>query len=121
MAKGITLTPEIIPGYIAGKEASMNSSQRRAVAAHRDRLGERGMSRYEVRGLEQDKELVRKFAKRLAANDADAVRLRAEMLRQVCGEPPRRGGIWAALRRSPAVGADLDLMREVVAERDIDL
>jgi hypothetical protein len=29
--------------------------------------------------------------------------------------------IWDALRRSPAVGADLDLSREVVPERDIDL
>jgi hypothetical protein len=99
----------------------MNAAQRRAVATHRRRLGERGMNRYEVRGLEQDKELVRKFARRLAANDADAARLRAEVLKQVTGEPPRRGGIWAALRGSPAVGADLDLMREVVAERDIDL
>jgi hypothetical protein len=34
--------------------------------------------------------------------------------------PPTRGGIWAALRRSPAVGADLDLTRETVPERDID-
>jgi hypothetical protein len=99
----------------------MNAAQLRAVATHRARLGERGMSRYQVRGLEQDKELVRKFARRLAANDADAVRLQAEVLKQVTGEPPRRGGIWAALRGSPAVGADLDLMREVVAERDIDL
>jgi hypothetical protein len=99
----------------------MNPSQQRAIASHRRRLGERGFSRYEVRGLEQDKELVRQLAKRLAANDADAARLRAEMLKQISDEPPRRGGIWAALRRSPAVGADLDLTREVVPERDIDL
>jgi len=96
-------------------------SQKRAVANHRQRLAERGISRYEVRGLVKDKELVRKLAKRLAADDASAARLRAEMLKQVADEPPRRGGIWAALRRSPAVGADLDLTREIVPERDIDL
>lgn len=97
------------------------ASQRRAAANHRRRLAERGISRYEVRGLEKDKELVRKLAKRLAVDDVDAVRLRAEVLTQVSDEPPRRGGIWAALRRSQAVGADMDLTRETVPERDIDL
>ena len=97
------------------------ASQRRAVANHRRRLAERGISRYEVRGLAKDKELVRKFAKRLAADDADAARLRTEVSKQVSDRPPTRGGILAALRRSPAVGADLDLRRERVPERDIDL
>jgi hypothetical protein len=93
------------------------ASQKRAVANHRRRLVERGVSRYEVRGLEKDKELVRKLAKRLVADDADAARLRTEMLRQVADEPPRRGGIWAALRRSPLVGANLHLEREVLLPR----
>lgn len=99
----------------------VQESQKRAVANHRQRLVERGISRYEVRGLAKDKELVRKLAKRLAADDANAARLRTEMFKQVADEPPRRGGIWAALRRSPAVGANLDLTREIVPERDIDL
>ena len=97
------------------------ASQRRAVANNRRRLKDRGMARFEVRGLEADKELVRKLAKRLAADDADAQRLRAEMAGRVGSGEPRRGGIWAALRRSPAVGADLDLTREIVPERDVDL
>jgi len=97
------------------------TSQRRAVANHRRRLAERGISRYEVRGLAKDKELVRKLAKRLAADDADAARLRTEVLKQVSDQQPRRGGIWAALRRSPLVGADLNLEREVVPPRDVDL
>ena len=99
----------------------VQASQRRAVADHRRRLAERGISRYEVRGLAKDKALVRKLAKRLSADDADAARLRAEIIKQVSDQPPTRGGIWAALRRSPAVGADLDLAREIVPERDIDL
>jgi len=97
------------------------TSQRRAVANHRRRLAEQGISRYEVRGLAKDKQLVRKLAKRLAADDAEAARLRTEVSKQVSDEPPRRRGIWAALHRSPAVGADLDLTREIVPERDMDL
>ena len=99
----------------------MQASQKRATANHRRRLRERGISRYEVRGLEQDKELLRRLANRLAANDADAARLRREVSRQVSGEVPQRGGIWDALRRSPAVGAELDLTRPTVSERDVDL
>ena len=96
------------------------ASQKRAVANHRRRLAERGITRYEVRGLAKDKDLVRKLAKRLAVDDANAARLRTQMLNQVADEPSRRGGIWAALR-SPLVGADLDLEREVVPPRDVDL
>src|SRR5678815_2146133 len=99
----------------------MIESQKRAVTNHRQRLKQRGFARYEVRGLMEDKELVRGVAKRLAANDAEAGRLRARISREIRVEPSRQGGIYAALRRSPAVGADLDLAREVVSEREIDL
>lgn len=97
------------------------TSQRRAVANHRRRLRERGMSRYEVRGLNADKELVRSLAKRLAVGDAAAAKLRVEVAQKVVGEPRRRGGVLAALRRSPWVGAELDLEREVTRGRDLDL
>jgi len=96
------------------------ASQKRAVANHRHRLAQRGISRYEVRGLDKDKQLFRLLAKRLSADDADAARLRTEIMKQVSDQTPTRGGIWAALRRSPAVGADLDLTRERAPERDID-
>jgi hypothetical protein len=65
--------------------------------------------------------MIRRLANRLAANDAEAARLRREVSREVSGEAPRRGGIWEALRRSSAVGADLDLTRPTVSERDVDL
>jgi hypothetical protein len=97
------------------------SSQRRAVANYRRRRAERGISRYEVRGLTKDKELLRGLAKRLTADDRVAARLRTELMKEVSDAPARRGSIWAALRRSPAVGAELDLSREVVPERDLDL
>jgi hypothetical protein len=99
----------------------MNASQKRAVANHRRRLTERGLARYEVRGLEQDKELVRKFANRLAANDPEAVRSRREVAGCVLKKPLSGKAIWEALRRSPLVGVDLDIEREVTPGRDIDL
>jgi hypothetical protein len=99
----------------------MNASQKRAVASHRVRLASRGLARYEVRGLEQDKQLVRELARRLAANDEQAVRLRAEVTHQIANQPERRGGVLAALLRSPLVGSGLNLEREVTPGRDIEL
>jgi hypothetical protein len=93
----------------------MNMSQKRALENHWRRLTERGLARYEVHGLEQDKELVRKFANKLVANDLNAVRLRQEVAGRVLMKPLSGKEIWEALRRSPAVGADLDLTREVAS------
>jgi len=77
-----------------------------------------GISRYEVRGLERDKPLVRQLAARLAASDAEAQGLRADLASKLAAPPQSRGGIYAALRRSPMVGADLDLNRDKAADRD---
>lgn len=103
----------------------MNASQSRALASHRRRLAERGLARYEVRGLARDKELVRELAKRLAANDANAARLRQQITQELAQEArfePRTGkDIWDALRRSPLVGLDLDIEREFTTGRDVEL
>jgi hypothetical protein len=96
-------------------------SQQRALNSHRRRMAERGVCRYEVRGLERDKDLVRRFAMRLAADDEPAARLRDAVAREVL--PPTLSGkeIWAALRRSPLVGIELNIDREFATGRDIDL
>jgi|SRR5471032_591451 hypothetical protein len=99
----------------------MNTSQKRAIETHRRRLGERGLARYEVRGLAGDKELVRALARRLAADDAAAARLRGEIERGVQAEPPSGRDIWQALRSSPFVGLDFEVEREFSAGRDISL
>ncbi len=99
-----------------------SNSQRRATEAHRQRLAERGLGRFEVRGLEADKDLIRGIARRLAADDMEAGVLRADLARRVTdGKPPRVGGVLAALRRSPLVDADLDLAREDTPGRDAGL
>jgi len=98
-----------------------DASQRRALNNYRKRLNQRGMARFEVLGLDADRELIRSLARRLADNGPDSARIRAAVRRTVSGEPPNKGGILKALRRSPLVGADLNLKRPVIAGRRVDL
>lgn len=98
-----------------------NASQKRALRNYRDRLAGRGMARFEVLGLDVDRELIRSLARRLAEGDKDATRIRATVRRTIAGEPPKKGGILAALRRSPLVGADLQMTRPVMTGRRVDL
>jgi len=79
------------------------------------------MARFEVLGLDADRNLIRSLARRLAEEGADAAHLRATLDRSLAGEPSRKGGILDALRRSPLVGADLDLVRSHDAGRKIEL
>ena len=109
-------------GYISGyKDAMGNTSQQRALKNYRERLAKRGMSRFEVLGLETDRELIRSLAKRLAKNDPEAARLRSTVRLSVEGEPPKKGGIVAALLRSPLIGSGVDIKRPVVPGRKVEL
>ena len=99
----------------------MGHSQRQAIRNYRSRLGERGLARFEVLGRADDRDLIRSLARRLAEDGAEASRLRAIVGRAMEGELPEKGGILAALRRSPLVGADLDFSREREEGRAIDL
>ena len=97
------------------------TSQKRALKNYRNRLSRRGMARFEVLGLDADRALIRSLARRLAENDSDATRIRATVKRTIAGEPPKKGGIVDALRRSPLAGADLDVSRSVAHGRKVDL
>ena len=97
------------------------TSQNRALKRYRKRLTQKGMSRFEVLGRETDRELVRWVAKRLAANDPGSARIRAALRDTSAEEQSKRGGIFEALRRSPLVGADLDLRRPRIAARKVEL
>jgi hypothetical protein len=88
------------------------AAQRRAVRDYRRRLRRRGFARFEVVGRDGDRALVRAIAAGLAANDAASRRLRAAIGGAMAGDGARLGGIYAALRRSPLVGADLVLVRD---------
>lgn len=97
------------------------TSQKRALRNYRNRLSRRGMARFEVLGLDADRELIRSLAKRLAENDSEARRIRAAVSRRIAGEPPKKGGILNALRRSPLVGTDLDVTRSITHGRKVEL
>jgi hypothetical protein len=99
----------------------VSSSQKRAVREYRSRLSERGLARFDVLGLDRGRDLIRSLARRLAQEDTEAARIRAAVSQTISGKPPKKGGILAALRRSPLVGADLDLDRPRAEERGIDL
>ena len=75
-----------------------NPSQKRAIKNYRLRLKKRGVSRFEVLGLNADRELIRSLAKRLAQDDPEAKRIRSEVTLAVSGFA-KKGGILAALRR----------------------
>ncbi len=79
------------------------------------------MARFEVIGLVSDRDLIRSLASRLADDGPDAQRIRATVGRTITGEPPKKGNILEALRRSPMVGADLDLKRSRAAGRKVKL
>jgi len=98
-----------------------NSPQRRAIDNYRKRLTERGMARFEVIGRDDDRELIRFVAKRLAVGGAGADRLRAALKQAMSGEPPRKGGILKALLASPLIGSELDLTRPREEGRKVDL
>lgn len=97
------------------------SPQKRALRNYRQRLESRGMARFEVLGLDHDRELIRAVARRLSRDDPDARRIRSTLKRTLAGATPPQGQILAALRRSPLVGADLDLERSVTPGRQVDL
>jgi len=98
-----------------------NASQKRAIKNYRKRLQKRGMARFEVLGLDGDRDLIRSLARRLAEDGPDASRLRAVVSQTISGEPSIKGGILQALRRSPLVGADIIPVRPFETGRKVEL
>src|SRR5215831_18856618 len=96
-----------------------STPQKRALKRYRTRLSQRGLARFEVLGLETDRDLIRSLARQLASDDADSARIRASVRRTLSGEQSKKGGILNALRRSPLVGADLDLNRPLAQDRKV--
>lgn len=99
----------------------MGSSQKRAIKNYRSRLSERGLARFEVLGLTTDRDLIRSLARRLAEDGPEVAQLRIAVSQTIAGEPPKKGGILAALRRSPLVGADLDVTRSREEGREVEI
>lgn len=86
------------------------TAQKRAIRNYRSRLQQRGIARFEVLGLDRDRDLIRALAKKLAEDGEKANAIRTQVAYSV-SEVGKKGGIFAALRRSPLVGADLKVER----------
>ena len=97
------------------------TSQNRAIRSYRSRLRNQGVARFEVLGLETDRDLIRSLARRLIQNDPEAIQIREEVNRKIADEPAKKGGILAALRRSPLVGLDIEINRSRETGRKVDL
>jgi hypothetical protein len=102
------------------KIAVGSEAQANAVKTHRKRLRQRGIARFEVQAKLADKELIRKLAKQLASDGAAASKLREAVSEAIAGKTEQKGGILAALRRSPLVGADVNFPRERAEMRNVD-
>ncbi len=98
-----------------------DAAQQRANRNYRARLAQRGIKRFEVMALESDRELLRGLARRLAEEGPEADQARTTVKALVENRQPETGGILAALRRSPLVGADLDFSRPRVNGRRVEL
>jgi transposase len=96
-------------------------SQTRAVKNYRKRLARSGFARFEVLGRGEDRELIRSVARRLAESGPEAKRLRLAVSKTAEGEHPAKGGILAALRRSPLVAANITVTRSKDTGRKLDL
>ncbi|MFJ7440334.1 hypothetical protein ACIQW5_22015 [Methylorubrum thiocyanatum] len=94
----------------------------------RNSAGQHGLARFEVTGLDADRNLICSLARRLAEPGAESAALRKAITAVIDTKPPasdnrpsKRGGILAALRSSPLVGAGLDLTKIRHSGRTIDL
>lgn len=95
-------------------------AQTRAIKTYRRKLSEGGLVRFEVVGREHDRDLIRKLARLLSEETAEASAVRDDVSRAL-GEKKTTGGILAALRRSPLVEADINLDRPKLSGREIEL
>ncbi|MEJ0020442.1 MAG: hypothetical protein WDN25_28615 [Acetobacteraceae bacterium] len=68
-----------------------------------------------------DRDLIRALARKLVEQGPEAGPIRRAVQQAVSGEPGRSGRILAALRRSPLVGAGLDVTRPRDEGREVDL
>ncbi|NTF43591.1 hypothetical protein [Rhizobium rhizogenes] len=99
----------------------MSNSQKRAIQNYRSRLGERGLARFEVLGLDGDRALIRSLARRLAEDSPESAHIRDVVTKTISEEPSKKGGVIAALRSFPLEDAELDLERLRTQPREIDL
>jgi hypothetical protein len=94
----------------------MDTSQKKAIQAHRRRLKRQGLKRLEVNVRERDVPLIRGAAQ--ALNDPAREAGARALLRRQFGQGPAKG-LKALLAEAPLEG--IDLSREDGTDRDVPL
>ncbi len=102
------------------------TAQKRATQQYRERAASRGLTRCEVLVRSEDRDLIRALARCLGEDGPQAAGLRETIVSAIETKPQPTQAlsgreIWAALRRSPLVGADLNFEREHCEPRFVDL
>jgi len=97
------------------------SAQYRAVMKNRRTMRARGLARYEVRGAEKDRDLIRALAKTLANDDDTAKKVRSAIEQALTAQGMTGRDIVEWLRASPLVGVDWYAGRPFDPGRKIDL
>ena len=99
----------------------MRKSEQQEQAGNRNtHLTQRGFKPLELMAFETDRDLLLTLARRLSENGPGADQTRAAVKALVGERGPGTGEILASLRRSPLVGADLDLSRIHHTGRRVD-
>jgi hypothetical protein len=96
-----------------------SAAQVQALKNYRKRLSKRGLARFEVLGLDKDRELVRAVAKRLAEDTPEAAEIRASLGATIAHKSRKKGGVLEMLQSWPI--GELELKRPFVKPRKIDL
>ncbi len=97
------------------------SAQVRAIQNYRKRLTQKGVARFEVLGLDSDKELIRALARKLVEDNSETNEIRANLQNKVLAPTSTKGEILAAFRNSPLVGSGILFKREKTSGRKIEL
>ncbi|CAN5350748.1 hypothetical protein BH09PSE6_BH09PSE6_28310 [soil metagenome] len=96
------------------------NSQKKAVENHRARLSSQGLVRFEVTARDIDRGLIRSVARTLAKGGQAADQLRSTVSQAIASDGATKGGIVAALRRSPFVGVEIDIKRSTEDARRVE-
>jgi len=106
LGKALAIYPDIYQDIDPRAETMATAAQIRAIKSYRQRMRGRGMVRFEVMAQEEDRELLRELAKKLAVEGREAEALRRSLETLLAEDRAPKGGILAALRRSPLVEDD---------------
>lgn len=96
-------------------------AQKKALQSYRQKIVKRGLVRFEVMAPKTDRDILREVAVSLTEGGAEAEKLRLTLKAALSSGERSKGGVFAALRRSPLVGSDIQIKRSRDKAREVKL